>query len=99
VVKQKPIQHLCFLCQVLYSPSQLKGQTFLTKYKSSVTYLVFNVVVFLLLVADIIATPLISDQEQIQMSGIVGTIFAAFLLITLIGFLHIAIRLFFRVGK
>ncbi len=60
-------------------------------------YLAFNIIVYLLLLANIIATPLISDQEQIYMSGIVGTIFAAFLFLTLIGFLHFAIRLFFRV--
>lgn len=57
----------------------------------------FNVIVCMLLLADIIATPLISEQEQIQMSGIVGTIFAFFQFVTLVGFLHFAIRLFFRV--
>ena len=76
----------------------MEGEDFLKKHQYSATYLAFNVLVYLLLVADIIATPLISDQEQIRMSGIVGTIFAFFLFMTLVGFLHFAIRLFFRVS-
>lgn len=88
-----------FLSQFFYTSSNLEGQDFLRKHKYSITYLLFNMLVCLLLLADIIATPLISDQEQIRMSGIVGTIFAFFLLVTLIGFLHFAIRLFFRVSK
>ena len=87
---------VCF--QLFYDPSHCEGQDFLRKYKYSMTYLTFNILVILLLVADIIATPLISEQERVLMSGIVGTIFAAFLCVTLVGFLHMAIRLFFRVG-
>lgn len=83
--------------QFFYTSSNLEGQDFLKKHRYSLTYLVFNLMVYLLLLADIIATPLISEQEQAQMSGIVGTIFAFFLFLTLVGFLHFAIRLFFRV--
>ena len=88
-----------FPLQFFYHSSPVDGRHFLSKYKYSVSFLVFNVVVYLLLFADIIATPLISDQEQLQMSGIISTIFAFLLLMTLIGFLHFAIRLFFRVGS
>ena len=84
--------------QFFYHSSPVDGRHFLSKYKYSVSFLVFNVIVYLLLFADIIATPLVSDQEQLQMSGIVGTIFAFLLFMTLIGFLHFAIRLFFRVS-
>ena len=61
--------------------------------------LIFNLVVYLLLVADIIATPLISDHEQVQMSGVISTIFAVLFFVILVGFLHYAIRLFFRVSR
>lgn len=54
--------------------------------------------VYLLLVAGVIATPLVSDQEQLRMTGIISTIFAFLLFTTLVGFLHFAIRLFFRVS-
>lgn len=84
--------------QFFYTPSNLESRDFLIKHRYSIVYLIFNIMVYLLLIADIIATPLISDQEQIQMSGIIGTIFAFFLFMTLIGFLHFAIRLFFRVS-
>lgn len=87
-----------FSLKFFYTSSNLEGEDFLKKHQYSATYLAFNVLVYLLLVADIIATPLISDQEQIRMSGIVGTIFAFFLFMTLVGFLHFAIRLFFRVS-
>ena len=36
--------------------------------------------------------------SQARKSGIIGSIFAFFLLVTLVGFLHLAIRLFFRVS-
>lgn len=87
------------ILQFFYTSSNLEGQDFLRKHQYSVSYLAFNVLVYLLLLADIIATPLISDQEQIRMSGIVGTIFAFFLFVTLVGFLHFSIRLFFRVSS
>jgi hypothetical protein len=63
-----------------------------------VSLLIFNLAVYLLLVADIIATPLISDHEQMQMSGVISTIFAVLFFVILVGFLHYAIRLFFRVS-
>ena len=76
----------------------MDGCGFLRKHKYTVSLLVFNLVVYLLLVADIIATPLISDQEQVQMSGVISTIFAVLFFVILVGFLHYAIRLFFRVS-
>lgn len=84
--------------QFFYTSSNLEGRDFLNKNLYSATYLAFNIMVCLLLVADIIATPFISEQEQVRMSGIVGTIFAFFLFVTLVGFLHFSIRLFFRVS-
>ena len=87
-----------FSLQFFYTSKPVDGCGFLRKHKYTVSLLIFNLVVYLLLVADIIATPLISDQEQVQMSGIISTIFAVLFFVILVGFLHYAIRLFFRVS-
>ena len=87
-----------FFIQYFYHSSPVDGRHFLRKYKYSVSFLLFNVIVYLLLIAGIIATPLVNDQEQLQMTGIISTIFAFLLFTTLVGFLHFAIRLFFRVS-
>ena len=90
--------HLFTHTQYFYHSSPVDGRHFLRKYKYSVTFLIFNVIVCLLLIANIVATPLISDQEQLKMTGIINIIFAFLFFVTLVGFLHFAIRLFFRVS-
>ena len=89
--------HTHLFLQFFYTSKPVNGCGFLRKHKYTVSLLVFNLLVYLLLVADIIATPLISDQEQVHMSGIISTIFAVLFFVILVGFLHFAIRLFFRV--
>lgn len=93
------VQNTCmfFFLQYFYHSSPVDGRHFLRKYKYSVSFLLFNSVVYLLFFAGIVATPLISDQEQQRMTGIISTVFAFLLFMTLVGFLHFAIRLFFRV--
>eukprot|EP00731_Ephydatia_muelleri_P030731 Em0022g245a len=71
---------------------------FLQCHKYSLALVIFNVLVYLLFVADIIATPILADneQEQLRKSDIIGSLFAVFFIMFLAGFLHFAIRLFFR---
>ncbi|KAL5460542.1 hypothetical protein EMCRGX_G033994 [Ephydatia muelleri] len=71
---------------------------FLQCHKYSLALVIFNVLVYLLFVADIIATPILADneQEQLRKSDIIGSLFAVFFIMVLAGFLHFAIRLFFR---
>lgn len=88
---------ICFWAEVFYHSLPPDGHDFLKKHKYFVALILFNILVYLLLVADVIATPLVkNEQEQARKSGIIGSIFAFFLLVTLVGFLHLAIRLFFR---
>ena len=94
----KLFHYTCLHTQYFYHSSPVDGRHFLRKYKYSVTFLIFNVTVCLLLIANIVATPLISDQEQLRMTGIINIIFAFLFFVTLVGFLHFAIRLFFRVS-
>jgi len=91
---------ICFWAEFYNSPPA-DGHDFIKKYQYSMAFTLFNMVVYLLLVADVIATPLVKDKkEQAWKSGIICSIFALFFLATLVGFLHLAIRLFFRVrGK
>jgi hypothetical protein len=61
-----------------------------------VSCVIFNILLYLLLLSDVIATPLIDDAGLAKKSIIIGFIFAALLFMILAGFLHYSIRLFFR---
>lgn len=71
---------------------------FLHKQRYFVGCAVFNGLVYLLLLGDVVATPLVSDAELARKSFVIGVIFVVLLFLMLIGFLHYGVRLFFRVS-
>lgn len=88
---------ICFWAEVFYHNSELvHSQRFIKKHSYFVGCVIFNVLVYLLCLADIIATPLVSDVELARKSNVVGCIFLVLLVVMLVGFLHYGIRLFFR---
>jgi multisubunit Na+/H+ antiporter MnhF subunit len=89
---------ILFWAEIFYqSAAPSENHVFLKKHKYSLTFFLFNGLVYLLLLAEVVATPLVhDDSEQVRKSGIIGIIFAILLFFMLVGFLHLAIRLFFR---
>jgi hypothetical protein len=89
---------ILFWAEIFYqSTAPSENHMFLKKHKYSLTFFCFNGLVYLLLLAEVVATPLVHDDtEQVRKSGIIGIIFAVLLFLMLVGFLHLAIRLFFR---
>ncbi|CAI8037965.1 hypothetical protein GBAR_LOCUS21192 [Geodia barretti] len=89
---------ILFWAEIFYqSTAPSENHMFLKKHKYSLTFLCFNGLVYLLLLAEVVATPLVHDDtEQVRKNGIIGIIFAVLLFLMLVGFLHLAIRLFFR---
>jgi hypothetical protein len=88
---------ILFWAEIFYQSTPSENHVFLKKHKYSLVFFGFNALVYLLLLAEIIATSLVQDDtEQIRKSGVIGIIFAILLFVMLVGFLHLAIRLFFR---
>ena len=84
--------------QFFYHSLPADGHDFLKKNKYSFGYFVFNLLLYLLLLSGVIATAVIKDEKQeVHMTGVFSVLFAVLMFINLVAFLHLAIRLFFRV--
>ncbi|XP_011409740.1 PREDICTED: uncharacterized protein LOC105316503 [Amphimedon queenslandica] len=87
---------ICFWAELFYNTEVSHTQHFLNKTHYFIACTVFNLLVYLLLLSDIIATPLVNEVELARKSIVLAVIFATLLLIMLAGFMHYAVRLFFR---
>lgn len=87
---------ICFWAEVFYNSDLVNNQDFMRRHRYFIGCTVFNILVYLLLLGDVIATPLVNEVEQNRKDIVIGVIFVVLLLLMLIGFLHYGVRLFFR---